>query len=129
MRLENNSLRKRVINRSKKTKLHLLEGGRWVVGNTSSAMELVVGGLRTAGGSISARNAAVDITNAVEDYTCSDYPCLILDTTATACDITGALCAAIPGSPTQVFVVVTSTSHFCRTLRNLCKSKNIFGCK
>ena len=116
--------------RVKKTRLSVMESGKWAAGNASSLMELLSIGTRTAGSSLSARNAAVDITHAVEDYACSDYKCLALDTVATACDLTGAVAAFIPGNmPKKVFGVATSGSCFCRTLRNKCKETNVFGCK
>lgn len=115
--------------RVKKTRLYVMESSQWAAGNATALMELLSTGVRTAAGSISARNAAVDISHAVEDYACSDYKCLILDTVATACDITGAVVAFIPGNTTKkVFGVTTSVSCFCRTLRNKCKETNIFGC-
>jgi hypothetical protein len=115
--------------RVKKTRLYVLEGGKWAAGNASALMELLSIGVRTGAGSISARNAAVDITHAVEDYACSDYKCLILDTVATACDITASVVAFIPGNTTKkLFGVTTSASCFCRTLRNKCKETNVFGC-
>lgn len=113
----------------KKTRLYLLEGSKWAAGNASALIELLCIGVRAGAGSLSARNAAVDITNAIEDYVCSDYRCLVLDTTATACDITGAFASFIPGTMTKkVFGVTTSVSCFCRTLRNKCKETNAWGC-
>ena len=113
--------------RVKKTRLYVIESGKWAAGNASALMELLSTGVRTGASSISARNAAVDITHAVEDYSCSDYKCLILDTAATVCDITGAVAAFIPGAMTKkVFGVTTSVSCFCRTLRNKCKETNAF---
>jgi hypothetical protein len=113
--------------RVKKTRLYLMETG--AAGNASALIELLSTGVRTAAGSISARNAAVNITYAVEDYACSDYKCLILDTVPTACDITGAVAAFIPGNMTKkVFGVTTTGSCFCRTLRDECKKTNALGC-
>jgi hypothetical protein len=80
------ALTKRLLNRAKKTSLYMIENGKWVAGNASALMELLSTGVRTAASSVSARNAAVDITHGVEDYACSDYKCLILDTAAAACD-------------------------------------------
>ncbi len=115
--------------RLKKTRLYAIETGKWAAGNASALMELLTTGVRTVGGSVSARNAAVDITHAVEDYACSDYKCLVLDAAATACDFTGAVSAFLPGNMTKtVFGVATSGSCFCRTLRNKCKETNAFGC-
>ena len=74
------------VNRAKKTRLYVLEGGKWAAGNVSALVELLSTGVRTAASSVSARNAAVDITHGVEDYACSDYKCLILDTAAAVCD-------------------------------------------
>jgi hypothetical protein len=116
-------------NRAKKTQLYVMETSKWAVGNVSALADLLSTGVRTGASSISARNAAVDLTHAVEDYACSDYKCLILDTAATACDITGAVVAFIPGNATKkVFGITTSVSCFCRTLRNKCKETNAFGC-
>lgn len=50
-------------------------------------------------------NAAIDITHAMEEYACSDYKCFILDTAATACDITGAVVAFVPGNTTKKILV------------------------
>ncbi len=116
-------------NRAKKTRLSVMETSKWAAGNASALMDLLSTGVRTAAGSVSARNAAVDITHGVEDYACSDYKCLILDTAAAACDITSAVVAFIPGNATKkVFGITTSLSCFCRTLRNKCKKTNAFGC-
>jgi hypothetical protein len=116
-------------NRAKKTRLYVMETSEWTMGNASALMDLLSTGVRTAAGSVSARNAAVDITHGVEDYACSDYKCLILDTAAAACDITSAVVAFIPGNATKkVFGITTSLSCFCRTLRNKCKKTNAFGC-
>ena len=115
--------------RVKKTRLYIIENGIWMTSNFSTFIELLSTGVRTAAGSISARNAAVNITYAVEDYACSDYKCLILDTVPTACDITGAVAAFIPGNMTKkVFGVTTTGSCFCRTLRDECKKTNALGC-
>jgi hypothetical protein len=120
---------RRTRDRVKKTRLYLLESGQWAMGNANALMDLLSTGVRTGASSISARNAAVDITHAIEDYACSDYKCLILETAATACDITGAVAAFIPGNITKkVFGVTTSVSCFCRTLRNKCKETNALGC-
>ena len=116
--------------RFKKTRLYIMENGHWVAGNVSSFIDLLSTGVRTAATSVSARNAAVDISNAIEDYACSDYKCFALDTAATACDVAGAIVAFISsGNLTKkVFVGTSSFSCFCRTLRNKCKEKNVFGC-
>lgn len=115
--------------RVKKTRLYIMENGIWVASNVSTFIDLLSTGVRTGASSISARNAAVDITHAIEDYACSDYKCLILDTAATACDLTGAVVAFVPGNMTKrVFGVTASVSCFCRTLRNKCKETSVFGC-
>jgi len=116
-------------NRAKKTRLYLMENGVWAAGNISAFLDLLSTGVRTAGGSVSARNAAVDLTHGVEDFYCSDYKCLILDTAAAACDVTGGVVAFIPGNATKkIFGITTAVSCFCRTLRNKCKETNVFGC-
>jgi hypothetical protein len=116
-------------NRAKKTRLYVMESGKWAAGNASALMDLLSTGVRTGAGSVSARNAAVDITHGVEDYACSDYKCLILDTAAVACDIASAVAAFVPGNTTKkVFGVTTSVSCFCRTLRHKCKETNALGC-
>nr|WPV72487.1 hypothetical protein orf101 [Navicula sp.]WPV72644.1 hypothetical protein orf101 [Navicula sp.] len=98
-----------------------METGKWASGNASALMDIIGTGVRTAGSSLNARNAAVDITHDVEDYACSDYKCLVLGTVATTCDLTGAVVAFISGQTTKkVFGVATSASCFCRTLRNKC---------
>lgn len=106
-----------------------MENSIWAAGNASVLMDLLSTGVRTGASSISVRNAAVDITHAVEDYACSNYKCLILDTVATACDRSVAVATYIPGNMTKkVFGITTSASCFCRTLRNKCKKTNAFGC-
>jgi hypothetical protein len=100
------------------------------MGNGSPLMEVLTTGVRTIGGAVSARNAAVDIIHAIEDYACSDYKCLVLDSVATVCDITGAVVAFLPGKTTKtVFGATVTVSCFCRTLRDKCKETNLFGCK
>ena len=107
-----------------------MDGGKWVAGNTSVVMELISTAIKTTGSSVTARNAAVDIAHAAEDYACSDYKCLMLDVAAAVCDLTGAVTAFVPdGKAKTVFGVATSTSYFCITLRNKCKDGNVFGCK
>lgn len=99
--------------RLNKTRLKAFEKAGWVAGNSSALMEKVNQFLDistiTAGSTYSARTAAIDIANAIEDYTCSDYKCLTLDCVA-GC---------------------TATSKFSRTLRNKCKEmeNGLFGCK
>jgi len=112
------------------TKLRMLEAGQWAAGNTSVFMESAAKGVNAGLASLSARNAAIDLVHAGEDYFCSDYKCLVLDSIATGCYVAGAICAFLPSSG-KVFGVVTSTSCFCRTLRNKCKEVEggLFGCK
>jgi hypothetical protein len=118
------------VDRAKKTRLYVLETSRYALGNASVLTEYLSLGVQTVAGSVSARNAAMNFANAAEDFACSDYICLILDTTATVCDITGSCIAFIPNNSTKkMFGVTTSVSCFCRTLRNQCKEKNIFNCK
>jgi hypothetical protein len=93
-------------------------------------MDILSTAFQTGAGSISARNAAVDITHGVEDYACWDYTCLILDTAAAACDLTETVVAFTPGNATKkVFGIITTVSCLCRMLRNNCKKTNAFGCK
>lgn len=91
--------------RVKKTRLYITENGIWVASNVSTFIELLSTGVRTGASSISARNAAIDITHAMEEYACSDYKCFILDTAATACDITVAVVAFVPGNTTKKILV------------------------
>jgi hypothetical protein len=120
---------RRTKDRVKKTRLYLLESGKWATGNSSALLDLLCISVRAGAGSISARNAAVDISHAIQNYACSDYKCLILDTAATACDITGSVASILPGNMIKnVFVTTTSVSFFCRTLRNKCKETNLLGC-
>jgi hypothetical protein len=74
------------------------------MGNSSVLMDLLSTGVQTVAGSIGARNAAVDITHGVEDYACSDYKCLILDTETAACDITSTVVAFILGNTTKKYL-------------------------
>lgn len=113
-----------------KTQLYVLETLKQAAGNTSALMELTTTSVRTSDSTVFTRNAAVDIAHAVENYACSDYKCLFLDTAATICDFTGAVSAFVPRNVTKkVFGVSTSASCFCRALRNKCKETNAFGCK
>jgi hypothetical protein len=114
-------------NQAKKTRLYVMETGKWAVGNATSPMELLSIGVRTAAGSVSARSASVNITHGVGDYECSDYKCLILDTAAVAYDLTSAV-AVFVNTTKRVFGITTSASCFCRTLCNKCKETNAFGC-
>ena len=52
-------------NRAKKTWLYVMETGKWAAGNASALIDLLSTGVRTAASSVSARNAAVDITHGV----------------------------------------------------------------
>jgi hypothetical protein len=61
--------------RVKKTRFYVMKSGEWVADNASALMDLLSTDVRTGTSSVSARNAAVDITHGVEDS-----PCLILDT-------------------------------------------------
>jgi len=112
------------------TKLRMLEAGQWAAGNTSVFVQSSAKAINAGLGSLSARNAAVDLAHAGEDYLCSDYKCLFLDSIAASCDVAGAICSFIPGSG-KAFGIVTSTSCFCRTLRNKCKEieGGLLGCK
>lgn len=113
----------------KKTRLYLLNNGEWAIGNASSLINFLNTSLQTGASAVNARNAAVDIVHAVEDFACSDYKCFILDCVATTCDVTGSIVAFIPGNTTRkVFGAATSASYFCRTLRNKCKETNVLGC-
>ena len=116
--------------RVKKTRLYLLENGQWAIGNSSSFLEALTTAVRATAGAVTARNAAVDITHAMEDYACSDYKCLVLDSVAAACDVTGAVVSFLPGKTTKtIFAATITASSFCRTLRDKCKETNVFGCK
>jgi hypothetical protein len=96
------AFRKKLLNRAKKTRLNALEGGKCTASNVSSFVELLSTGVRTTASSVSARNAVIDITYGVDDYACLDDKCLMLDTAAAACDLTGAVAAFIPGNATNV---------------------------
>ena len=62
--------------RLNKTRLKAFEKPGWVAGNSSALMkkigQFLVIGATIAGSTSSSRTAAIDITNAVEDYACSD---------------------------------------------------------
>jgi hypothetical protein len=62
----------RVTKRLKKTRLKMFQAGEWAAGNASVFFEAGAKTLNAAGGSLSARNAAVDIAHAAEDCICSD---------------------------------------------------------
>jgi hypothetical protein len=120
---------KKLWNRAKRSRLYLIETTQWALGNTSSLTEILTTAVQTVGCTVSGKNAATDLGNAFIDYSCSDYKCLILDTAATFCDITGMVTSFLPGPTSKkVFGVASGTSSFCRTLRNKCKAENIFGC-
>ena len=89
---------KKTGDRVKKTQLYVSETGKWALNNASGLMDLLSTGVRTCGGSISATNAAVDISHAIEDYACSDSKCLTLDTAATLWDVSSAILCFIPSN-------------------------------
>jgi hypothetical protein len=118
------------------TKLKAFEKASWVAGNSSALMEKIGQFLdigATTGGSVySARTAAFDVANALEDYTCSDYKCLTLDCIACCCDITSTGMSFFPKTKITgaVFAGCTATSTFSRTLRNKCREAGgLLGCK
>ena len=124
----------KIKNRLKKTRLKALEKASWVAGNSSQLMQKIAQfmdiGMTTSGSVYSAKTAAVDIANAVEDYACSDYKCLTLDCIASCCDLGATGIAFLPKNNITgaAFAACTATSKFSRTLRNKCKS-GLFGCK
>ena len=123
--------------RLNKTRLKAFEKAGWVAGNSSALMEKIGQfldiGSTTAGSAYSARTAAIDIANAVEDYACSDYKCLTLDCVASCCDLGATGIAFLPKNNITgaAFAACTATSKFSRTLRNKCKEMEggLFGCK
>ena len=127
----------RIRQRLNKTKLKAFEKTGWVAGNSSALMEKVGHfldiGSTTAGSAYSARTAAVDVANALEDYACSDYKCLTLDCVASCCDLAAAGIAFLPktNATGAAFAGCTATSKFSRTLRNRCKEMEggLLGCK
>ena len=127
----------RIRERLNKTKLRVFEKAGWTVGNSSVLMEklsqLVDLGSTTAGSTYSARTAAIDISNALEDYVCSDYKCLTLDCIASCCDVVATGVSFLPKNNVtcMTFAGCTATSKFSRTLRNRCKEieGGLLGCK
>lgn len=113
--------------RLNKTRLKAFEKAGWVAGNSSTLIEKIGQFLdivsTTAGSAYSARTAAIDIANAVEDYACSDYKCLTLDCVASCCDLGATGIAFLPKNNITgaAFAACTATSKFSRTLRNKCK--------
>lgn len=113
------------------------EKAGWVAGNSSALMEKIGQfldiGTTTAGSAYSAKTAAIDIANAVEDYTCSDYKCLMLDCVASCCDFAATGIAFLPKNNITgaAFAGCTATSKFSRTLRNKSKEMEggLLGCK
>ena len=93
--------------RLNKTRLKAFEKADWVVGSSV----------------YSARTAAVDIANALEDYACNDYKCLTLDCIASCCDLGATGIAFLPKNNITgaAFAGCTAASKFSRTLRNKCK--------
>ena len=129
--------RLRIRERLNKTKLKAFEKAAWVAGNSSALMEKIGQfldiGATTAGSAYSARTAAINVANAVEDYACSDYKCLTLDCVASCCDVAAVGLAFLPKNNVTgaAFAGCTATSKFSRTLRNRCKEmeSGLFGCK
>ena len=123
--------------RLNKTRLKAFEKADWVVGNSSALMQKIGQfldiGSTTAGSVYSARTAAVDIANALEDYACNDYKCLTLDCIASCCDLGATGIAFLPKNNITgaAFAGCTAASKFSRTLRNKCKEINggLLGCK
>lgn len=127
----------KIRNRLNKTKMKVFEKTGWVAGNSSVLIEKMIQFMETssttAGSAYSARTAAIDIANALEDYACSDYKCLTLDCVASCCDVVATGIAFLPKNNTTgaAFAGCTAVSKFSRTLRNRCKEAEIglFGCK
>jgi hypothetical protein len=127
----------RIRERLSKTKLKAFEKASWVAGNSSALMEKLGQfldiGTTTAGSVYSARTAAMDVANALEDYACSDYKCLTLDCVSSCCDLAAVGIAFLPKNNVTgaAFAGCTATSKFSRTLRNRCKEMEggLFGCK
>ncbi len=123
--------------RLNKTKLKAFEKASWVAGNSSELTQKIIQfldiGSTTAGSAYSARTAAVDVANALEDYACSDYKCLTLDCVASCCDLAATGIAFLPKNnfTGAAFAGCTATSKFSRTLRNRCKELEggLLGCK
>ena len=123
--------------RLNKTRLKAFEKTGWVAGNSSVIMQKIGQfleiGSTTAGSAYSARTAAIDVANAIEDYACSDYKCFTLDCVASCCDLAATGIAFLPKNNVTgaAFAGCTATSKFSRTLRNRCKETEggLFGCK
>jgi hypothetical protein len=137
--LKNNMIiigRLKIRERLNLTKLKALEKAGWVVGNSSALLEKIgqfmdIGAI--IGGSVySAKTAALNVANGLEDLACRDYKCLTLDCLACFCDVTAAGVAFLPKTNRTgaVFAGCTATSKFYRTLRGKCKDMSgLFGCK
>jgi hypothetical protein len=116
------------------TKLWILEKSSWVAGNTSQVLEKISDfmdiGATTGGSVYSAQTAAVDLTHAVEDYGCGDYPCMVLDGIALCCDVGATAVSFLPKNKVSGFAFAgcTATSKFARTVRNKCKKTKLLGC-
>jgi hypothetical protein len=110
--------------RLNKTRLKAFEKAGWVAGNLSELMQKIGQfldiGSTTAGYAYSARTAAADIANSLENYACSDYKCLTLDCVASCCDLgaTGIVFLPKNNITGAAFAACTATSKFSRTLRN-----------
>ena len=114
------------------TKLKMFEASKWAAGNSSVLIQQAAQAIdittSTSAACLSARNGAVDIAHALEDYACKDYPCMTLDGIAATCDGVAAVVAFIPGC-SKIFAITTASSCFCRTLRNKCKeAKGLLRC-
>lgn len=127
----------RLRKRLNETRLKAFEKAGWAIGNSSALMEKIGEFMdivaTTGGSSYSAKTAAIDITNAVEDYACSDYKCLTLDCVASCCDLTATGISFLPKNKATgaAFAGCTAASRFSRTIRNKCKEIDggLFGCK
>lgn len=119
------------------TKLKVFEKTEWVVVNSSVLMDKIIllfdAGMTTGGSMYSSRTAAIDLAHVAEDYLCSDYKCLALDTRAASCDIVATGVSFFPKTKkiTMIFAGCSATSKFSRTLRNKCKEMEggLVGCK
>ena len=123
--------------RLNKTRLKAFEKAGWLAGNSTELIQKIGQfldiGTTTAGSAYSARTAAIDIGNALEDYACSDYKCFTLDCIASFCDVGATGIAFLPKNNITgaAFAGCTAASKFSRTLRNKCKEMEggLFGCK
>ena len=121
-------LKKRLLNRMtttgdrvKKTRLYAMQTANWAVGNARMLVFLWTLFLQSFEQGLVRFVHEMQTTNGVVDYTCSNSKCLILDTAAATCDITGGVVAFMLGNmTTKVFGMTTSVSWFFRTLRNKC---------